>query len=193
MRTFPSSILIYFLMTSGNLHKIISHWHFLSQSSICQRDGWLNFTCTFVSNVYPMLYCLRVVLWGNWMDVSRCIVALEDPSSYTLIMALCWRIQKPLHSLTLLSPSSHGSAMQNPAIVPPRTVCIEHRPANSQAQTNAYCAPYTQCTDGCRVTAKHTWTYRKNSKMSILLHENIMMFFLNWIVFQFFPQFALQP
>lgn len=45
--------------------------------------------------------------------------------------------QRPLHSLTLLSPSSHGPARQNPAIV---SSCGVQRLANSPAHTHMHYA-----------------------------------------------------
>ena len=87
-----------------------------------------------------------------WVCVCVCVSRLNGCSLSTL---LNWRAhpptlsswprvdasQKPLHSLTPLSPSSHGRARQNPAIVPPRTDSGAHMLANRRAHTHAHHAP----------------------------------------------------
>lgn len=107
---------------------------------------------------------MRVFLRGDWMAVPLHIVEFRarppTPSSWPCADAS----QKPLHSLTLLSPSSHGLAGQNSAIVPPRGV---HRLANSPG-SHSY-APCTVCTNGFKTTAWRTWTCRKKKVCSHII------------------------
>lgn len=155
-----------FLNGSENLRQRICHWLRPSVPVIHMSRGkvdeWLNFPCTFVDCVYLWLYaCVRVALWGDWMAVPPLIVELEDPSSYTLIMALCWRIPEASSLIDSSVPFLPRPATQNPAIVPPRTDSTVHRLDNSQAHNHTQYTPCTVCTDGSRMTVKHTWTYRK--------------------------------
>lgn len=71
------------------LCQIISHWWTLPASVTympqVRKPEWLDFTCAFVD-------C--VAAWGGWMAGPRHIVEFMGPSSYTLMVALRWRIHE---------------------------------------------------------------------------------------------------
>lgn len=83
-------------MVSENLRQWISHWlRLLAQLSICHREGgWMaSFHLHLCWLCVPMVVCLCACHPMRRLNgCSSRIVELEGSSSYTLIMALCWRI-----------------------------------------------------------------------------------------------------
>lgn len=166
-------------------------WGLLAQLSIRHREGgWMAWF-----HLHPLLtVCargrMRVFLRGDWMAVSLRIVEFRarppTPSSWPCADAS----QKPLHSLTLLSPSSHGLTGQNPAIVPPRGV---HRLANSPAHTHTRHVRYVQM-DSKQQHSIPEPVEKKTKKRLLTYHIGFFFFFFtSWIVLQLFPQFAPKP
>lgn len=175
------------LMASENLRQSISHWLRLSGTVIhMSRGSWMNGLISPAPLLTVCAYgCMRVFLRGDWMAVPRHIVELEGSSSYTLIMALRWRIPE---ASSLIDSSV-------PFLPRPRwaesSYCPTTRCTQASKQPSSH-SPCTVCTDGLRAAAKHTWAYRKNMLLIICSH-NIGRFFTSLIVLQLFPQFALQP
>ena len=117
---------------------------------------------------------MRVFLRGEWMAVPLRIVEFRDrpptPSSWPCADAS----QKPLHSLTLLSPSSHGLAGQNPAIVPPRGV---HRLANSPTHTHTHHVRYVQMDSKQQHSIPEPVEKKKKKKHLLTYHIRFFFFF----------------
>lgn len=131
---------------------------------------WLDFTCAFVDCVaacvpsheaaeWPVLGIL-LSLWGH----------PPTPSWWPCADAS----MKPLHSLTLLSPSSHSLARQNPTIVP------IHGVANSQTHACVHMHSISRWIPNSKYICKNTSVHLAKEKSCSLM------------VSQFFPQFALQ-
>lgn len=159
------------LMASESLRQ--SHWLRLSGPVIYmsrrrEKNGFIS----------PSHFVDCVCLWV----VCMCVSSSEATEWLLLCALLSWRArpptpsswpcadasQKPLHSLTPLSLSSHGLARQNPAIVSPRGV---HRLANSRAHTHTHCASCTACTDGFRAMAKQYLNLQKKHTLHHLLTQ----------------------
>lgn len=109
------------------LSQIISHWWTLPASVTCMSQvgkvpEWVDFTCAFVDCVAACVLSHEAAEW----PVLGILLSLwghpPTPSWWPCADAS----MKPLHSLTLLSPSSHSLARQKPTIV------LMHGVANSQ-------------------------------------------------------------
>lgn len=81
-------------MACENLRQRISHWLRLSGPVFHMSQGrWMNGLISPAPLLTVCAYgCVRVFLQGDWMAVPLLIVEIEGSSSYTLIMALRWRI-----------------------------------------------------------------------------------------------------
>lgn len=94
--------------------------------------------------------CVRVVPWGGWMAGPRHIVEFMGPSSYTLMVALRWRI----HEASSLIDSS-----------------VPFLPQPGQAE--AYYCPNAWCSkqsDTCLCT--HAQHFQMDSQFQIYIYKN---------------------
>lgn len=86
---------------------------------------WQDFTCLFVDCALACVPSREVAEW----PVLGVLLSLRARPPTPSWQPCADASMKPLHSLTLLSPSSHSLARQNPAIV------ASHGVANSQTHT----------------------------------------------------------
>lgn len=93
-----------------------------------QVTEWQDFTCAFVDCAAACVSSREAAEW----PVLGVLLSLWGRPPTPSWQPCADASMKPLHSLTLLSPSSHSLARQNPAIVP------SHGVANSQTHTRVH-------------------------------------------------------